>query len=221
METIIDLMDITKKYDKNTVLDIKNLSIKKGELVSICGNSGTGKTTLFNIIGLLEKPTSGLIKVFGHENPDPNSKIAQKILRNHIGYIFQNYALIDNESVFYNLEIALTYVEKNKREKLELIDTALSRVGLNSDILHQKVYKLSGGEQQRASIARLLLKPCELILADEPTASLDEINRNEIMNILTKLNDNGKTILIVTHDSYVAEKCHRSIELKKHTFKRS
>lgn len=212
MNNICELIDVNKSYADHVVLDKVNLSICEGEMVAITGKSGSGKTSLLNIVGLLEKPDGGEVKLFAEKIPRIGSAKANKLLRTRLSYLFQNYALIDNATVDYNLEIPLIYANKSKREKQELKIEALRKVGLSVS-LKQKVYELSGGEQQRVAIARIILKPCDLILADEPTGSLDFDNRNEIMKILRDLNQKGKTIIIVTHEQYVAESCDRIIKL--------
>lgn len=213
MQYICELIDICKSYGNHAILDEFNLKICEGEMVAITGKSGSGKTTILNIMGMLENPDNGVVKLFGEESPSMNSSKANKLLRTKMSYLFQNYALIDNDTVNKNLEIPLIYAKKTKKEKKELKTVALEKVGLRSVSLQQKIHELSGGEQQRAAIARILLKPCELILADEPTGSLDDSNRNEIIQILKNLNKEGKTIVIVTHDPYVAQVCDRVIEL--------
>lgn len=189
------------------------MTVSKGEMVAITGRSGSGKTTLLNILGLLEKPDSGRIKLFDEKDQRIGPLRRNRLLRTKISYLFQNYALIDNETVEYNLEIPLMYSKVGKKEKRKMKMDVLKRMGLEI-ALKQKIHELSGGEQQRVAIARILLKPSEMILADEPTGSLDAENRNEIMRILKELNDEGKTIIIVTHDQYVTEKCSRVINLE-------
>ena len=182
--------------------------INKGEFISIVGESGSGKTTLLNIIGLLEKQTSGDIVVMGIKNP--TSKELTKLQREFYGYVFQNYALIEEDSVQTNLKLALKY---NKViDKQAEINRALKLVGLEG-YNKKKVFELSGGEQQRLALARIMLKKCEIILADEPTGNLDNKNRDIVFNILKDLNKQGKTIVIVTHDNYIANKCDKIIKL--------
>ncbi|MFA7077285.1 MAG: ABC transporter ATP-binding protein [Syntrophomonas sp.] len=212
MNNICELVGVKKSYADNVVLDNMNMTIAPGEMVAITGKSGAGKTTILNIMGLLEKPDSGLVRLFDQPSPRINSQSANRLLRTRLSYLFQNCALIDDANADYNLEIPLIYARKNRQEKQDLKLAALKKVGLNIS-LKQKIYELSGGEQQRVAIARILLKPSELILADEPTGSLDAENRNEIMQILKDLNNSGQTIIIVTHDQYVAGVCDRIIEL--------
>ena len=206
----IKLEDIHKRYGKNVIFDDFNLSVKKGEMVAIVGDSGVGKSTLLNMIGLLERPDSGSLTICGEENPQINSKTTTLLQRNILGYLFQNYALVDNMTVNQNLDIALEY-RKVKNRKLAK-KQALERVGLSGK-LKNKVFELSGGEQQRIAIARLMLKPCEIILADEPTGSLDDNNRDIVTGLLKEFNEQGKTILIVTHDKVVSGVCERVVQL--------
>ena len=205
---MIELKNITKGFGQKAVLDNVNLKVNKGEMIAIMGSSGSGKSTLLNIIGLIEKPDSGTILL--------NNKIYDKIddhqttlaHRNLIGYIFQNFALIDNETVSQNLDVALTYSNISKKDRQNKKMEVLKYVGLQNKI-DSKIYELSGGEQQRVSLARVMLKPCEIILADEPTGSLDEETSEEILKILKHLNQQGKTILIVTHNVDIANKCDK------------
>lgn len=208
MDNVIELKNVKKSFGNKLVFDNLNLEIKKGEILAIVGESGKGKTTLLNIIGLIEKADSGDIIINNKKNPSINKKDGIKILREDITFLFQNFALIDEKDVKYNLQIALRYVNKSRKEKNELIKKALKEVRLEH-YLDNKIYQLSGGEQQRVAIARALLKPSKIILADEPTGSLDEKNKEIILDLLFKLRELGKTIIVVTHDMDVAEKCDR------------
>lgn len=214
MENICELINVSKSYGNNNVLENINISIYQGEMVAIIGKSGSGKSTILNIIGMLEKPDCGDLRIFNEKAPLPGSIKSNKLLREKLAYLFQNYALIDNSTINYNLEIPLTYSKKTKKEKKRLKIQALEKVGINLSI-NQKIHKLSGGEQQKIAIARILLKSYDLILADEPTGSLDSNNRDEIIKILKDIHNSGKTIIIVTHDSSVANACDRIIDLDK------
>lgn len=213
MENIIQLRSIRKAYGNQVVLGNINLDIEKGSMVAIVGESGCGKTTLLNIIGLLEKFDSGKIKITNQVFSAGSLMYRTPLLRHTLSYLFQNFALMDNETVSINLDIALKYVGKSKREKEDIKLNALEEIGLPG-FLNKKVYQLSGGEQQRIAIARAMIKPSEIILADEPTGSLDDKNKGRIIDFLKLLNDKGKTIIIVTHDSVVANSCSRIIEMK-------
>lgn len=207
---ILLIKNLSKRFNNHVVIKDFNYEVKPNTMNALVGESGCGKTTLLNIIGLLDTPTSGDVILFDQKNVKIQSKAARLLLRNKIGYLFQNFALVENESVEYNLMMALAYVKtKNKKE---IMQESLVKVGLEG-FEKRKVYELSGGEQQRVAVARLLLKPCELVLADEPTGSLDEHNRDEVFGLLKQLQDQGKTIIIVTHDKKLASQCDHMIEL--------
>ena len=209
---MIKLENVTKTIGKKVILENLSLKINQGDLVAIVGKSGSGKSTLLNLLGLIDGDYSGHYEIFDQQNVPVNSVKSQAIIREHISYLFQNFALIDNETVEYNLMLALKYVKLSKKDKVKKIEEILERVGLSST-LHQKVSELSGGEQQRIAVARAILKPSQLLLADEPTGSLDPENRDLVLNFLLDMNKEGKTVIIVTHDAYVAQQCHRVIEL--------
>ena len=210
---ICKLNDISKAYGSHVIFNGFNLEIDEGEMVCIKGASGSGKSTLLNLIGMFDVPDSGEIELFGKTSPKINSKDGRFLMREKIFYCFQNFALVDNESIRYNLNIPLINRHLSKKEKELNIKMALQKVGLDKN-LDEKVYCLSGGEQQRVAIARAFLKNYDLVLADEPTGSLDADNRDAIMNILTDFHERGKTIVIVSHDQAVINRCNRVIEIK-------
>ena len=209
---MIKINNLSKKYNDNQIFKNFNCEINENEMVAIKGMSGSGKTTLLNIIGLLDNDYKGNIIINGVDVSNLNRKKREQFIRENISYLFQNYALIDDESIKDNLMLALEYVKMNKTEKKDLIKKTLKKVGIEKDI-NEKIYSLSGGEQQRVSLARTLLKPSKLILADEPTGNLDESNRNDIIKILLEMQKKGKTIIIVTHDNVVAQHCNTVIEI--------
>lgn len=207
--TIVELKNVSKSYGDKNVLNNLSTKIEEGTFNVIMGASGSGKSTILNIIGLLDKATSGDVILFGQKNIRPFSMKAEQMLKNKIGYLFQNFALIENETVANNLKLALENVKGNKKEK---ISEALKEVGLEG-YENKKIFKCSGGEQQRVAIARLLLKPCELILADEPTGSLDIKNREIVVKLLKNMQELGKTIIVVSHDSFFKEIADDVIDL--------
>lgn len=204
-----ELVDVRKSYKGRAVLDGVDLRIGVGEMVAITGPSGSGKSTVLNLIGLLDAPDSGEVRLLGEKAPRPRTRAAVLALRHRLGYLFQNYALIDGASVAANLEIALAYTG-DRGSKKERIADALARVGLPGTE-GRKVFSLSGGEQQRVAIARLMLKPCDIVIADEPTGSLDAANRDVVLRLLREMNAVGKTIVIATHDEAVIGACSRRV----------
>ncbi|NEW62743.1 putative bacteriocin export ABC transporter [Granulicatella sp. zg-ZJ] len=209
---MIKLNHLTKTFKHKTIFDSFSLEIQKGEMVAIIGKSGSGKTTLLNMIGLIEEIDSGTYFLNGNKAPKPNTKQATQIIREQISYLFQNFALVDYLTVEHNLMMALKYVKLSLNEKKKIIHEALEKVGL-LDYESLKIFEISGGEQQRVAIARAMIKPSTIILADEPTGSLDDENRDDVLTILRELNHLGKTVIIVTHDSVVAKACDRVITL--------
>ena len=202
---IIKLENVKKSFGNNVIFDDLSFEIKRGELVAIIGKSGSGKSTLLNILGGLEKIDSGKITVDDMDITQKKNLV--NYFRTEVGFVFQNFALTENKTVKENLDI----IKKNAKSGIT-IEEALESVGLK-DKLNEKVYKLSGGEQQRVSLARVMIKKCNVILADEPTGSLDPENGNKIMDIFKRLNKEGKTVIIVTHDMRIAEQCGRIIEI--------
>lgn len=207
MMKIIKLDEITKKYGNNVVLSKINLSIYENEFVCITGESGAGKTTLLNVIGLIEGYNSGKVTING------NSKFSKKDILNlrriFFGYVFQDYLLMPEKTVENNIRISLNGDKIPNSE----VETVIKEVGLNEDYLSKEVYKLSGGEKQKVAIARVLLKPYQVLLADEPTGNLDIRSRNEIIEIFKRMQHNGRTIVCVTHDAEVANMADRIILL--------
>lgn len=214
--SMIKINNLTKKFGRKSILTNFNLNIENGEMVAIIGSSGTGKSTLLNIIGLIDSFDSGEMYICGKSKIKPNTNLSSKIIRENISYLFQNYALVDNETVEYNLKMALKYIKLSNQEKVLLIKNTLIDVGLEG-YEKQKIFTLSGGEQQRVAIARVLVNRKNIILADEPSGSLDPKNRDIILSFIKKLNKKGSTVIIATHDQIVAEQCDRIITIQNGT----
>lgn len=205
---MIEIKNLNKKFNDKVIFNNLNLTIEDGEMLAISGASGSGKTTLLNILGKLDKEYDGNIII---DNKNLKTITQTNYLRNTIGYLFQNYALADNLTVTRNLDFSLKYSDD---KSLEAKENALEMVGLDpKGYLNKKIYTLSGGEQQRVALARLFLKPCSIILADEPTGSLDVKNSDVVLEILRKMNEHGKTVIVVTHDPYVLTVCDRVIKI--------
>ena len=202
---MIEAINICKSFGNKTLFKDLSFQINNGEFVCFSGESGKGKTTLLNIIGQIEPLSSGTITYDGKNIVSNKDKLL--FFRKKVGFVFQNFALVDGKTVEQNLAL----IRRNDRENIT-IDQALEKVGLE-DKKKRKIYTLSGGEQQRIALARLFLKKCDLILADEPTGSLDSRNAAIVMNLLHELNINGKTIILVTHDITAKKQCDRIIEL--------
>jgi putative ABC transport system ATP-binding protein len=196
---------INKKFGDHVIFDNFDFAIEDGDFVTFSGPSGKGKTTLLNIIGLIEPIDSGSLMIDGKHYKKNGDKL--KFYQKKVGFLFQNFALMENKTVRQNLEL----IKKSNRTEYG-IDEVLEIVGL-SDKLKSKVYTLSGGEQQRIALARLFLKQCDIILADEPTGSLDSKNAALVMDILRKLNEAGKTLILVTHDENIKKMSNRVIEM--------
>lgn len=192
---MIEFVNVSKAFGDKTLLSNFNLSIPDGEFVVFAGKSGCGKTTLLNMIGGLEKPDSGQLIVDGIDLYKRRNKTDYFTYK--VGFLFQNFALIEDRTVEQNLNL----VQKKARSGMELTDV-LTTLGIQ-DKLKEKVYKLSGGEQQRVALARLMFKQCDIILADEPTGSLDNENAKMVIDILHRMNDMGKTIILVTHSEAI------------------
>lgn len=203
---MISIRNLQKSFDDKVLFDNFNLDIPDGSFVVISGESGSGKSTLLNMIGGIEEPDGGTITVDGYDVTGKGNK--RKYYRDVVGFLFQNFALLENKTVKENLEM----IQKAGRSGVE-IGEALDKVGL-TDVLNKKVYKLSGGEQQRIALARLMIKKCSVILADEPTGSLDKRNSEVVMSVLHDLNLQGKTVIVVTHDEDIVSRADNVVYLR-------
>ena len=211
----IELNNISKSYGNRKIIDKLSFFIEDKEIVAIVGKSGSGKSTILNMIGLLETYDGGEILLKEKRLPDLNSKEATLLRRNEINYLFQTNALISEKTVKENLMLAMEYIDIKDEEKFEKISEVLDRLDI-LDTINQKANTVSGGEAQRVALARCILKPGDLILADEPTGSLDPKMSDKVFSLLLSLrNDYNKTILVVTHDMDIAKKCDRMIDINK------
>lgn len=199
----IEIVNVTKKYGSKEIFTDLNLTFEAGKSYALIGGSGSGKTTLLNIIGRLEKIDSGKVLV---DEQDIWKTKERTYFKNTIGYVFQNYSLIENKTVYDNLKLL------NKDKKI--ISEILEKVGLSKDYLKHKIYELSGGQAQRVAIARMLMKPRKIILADEPTGALDSEIGNEIINLLLSEAAKNNYVIIATHDPAVYSKVDVIVDIK-------
>ena len=191
---MINLQNINKSFGNKRILENFDLTIEQGDFVVIHGASGKGKSTLLNIIGLLENPDSGTITFKGQVIHKEKDKLSFK--RDDIAYVYQHYGLLENESILKNLTLPLNVHKKDQAR----IQEVMARVGLADMPLKTKVYTCSGGEQQRLAIARAILKQPSVIIADEPTGNLDDHNSDTIMSLFKALNETGVTVVLATHE---------------------
>ncbi|MBE7053675.1 MAG: ABC transporter ATP-binding protein [Ruminococcaceae bacterium] len=214
---MIELKDVYKIYSDGDseirALDGISLTIEKGEFTSIVGSSGSGKSTCMNIIGCLDIPTSGTYFLDGHDVSTLDEKELARIRNKELGFIFQQYNLIPKLNILENVELPLIYRRMSADERRKRALQALERVGL-SDRINKYPSQLSGGQQQRVSIARALAGNPPVILADEPTGALDTKTGREVMNFLKELNNDGTTIVLITHDPSLAEETKRIIRIQ-------
>ncbi|MDD5927091.1 MAG: ABC transporter ATP-binding protein [Firmicutes bacterium] len=202
---MIEIKDITKRYGERVLFENFSLEVEQGEFVVINGSSGAGKTTILNMIGGLEPFDSGSIMIDGLDVS--KKKDLLRIFREKTGFIFQNFALVEKKTVYENLEM----IHPAYRTEIGM-EEALDMVGMTG-MGERKVYSLSGGEQQRVAIARLFLKKATVILADEPTGSLDKENADMVMQLILELNKQNKTIIMVTHDEQYKKYGRKTIQI--------
>ena len=197
---------------ETTALNKIDLEIERGEFVAVMGPSGCGKSTLLNILGLLDTPTTGDFYFLGENIAGYSEKQRAKIRKKNIGFIFQNFNLIDQLTVFENVEMPLIYLGMSARERKHRVEIALEQMQISHRLKHYP-NQLSGGQQQRVAVARAIVSKPQFILADEPTGNLDSAHGGEVMNILADLNNAGATIIMVTHSKIDAEYAQRIVTL--------
>jgi putative ABC transport system ATP-binding protein len=206
------LRRVSKNYGGHRVLTSVNIAVQPGQIVAITGPSGAGKSTALNILGLLDKADEGEVELFGQPAPQSGSREARLLLRHRLGYMFQNAALVESMSAGANVGLAQRYQRATKRQKRDSLVEAMTAVGLDG-FENRPVYSLSGGEQQRVALARLIASPRELVLADEPTGSLDPKNRDHVIALLRELRSRETAVLVVTHDPVMAAAADHVVEL--------
>lgn len=217
MSELITLKNIYKIYHpgENEVraLDDVSLSVDENEFVAIIGHSGSGKSTLMNVLGCLDEPTSGTYMLHGQDVSHLSDDELSDIRNKEIGFIFQGFNLIQNLTALENVELPLIYRNVGKKQREALSLAALTKVGLGSRLTH-KPSEMSGGQQQRVAIARAIAQAPPVILADEPTGNLDSVSTKEIMGILRTLHQEGRTVILITHDNEIAAQAERVIRIK-------
>jgi len=217
ISAVIELRDIQKNFrigeSEFAVLKGIDLKIEKGEFIALMGPSGSGKSTLMNIVGCLDRPTSGSFLLHGQDISVISDDELARIRREELGFIFQTFNLIGRISVLKNVEVPMMLSGLAREERRKRAMNLLSSVGL-ADRASFSPLNISGGERQRVAIARALANDPKIIIADEPTGNLDLKNSDEVMNILTKLNQEGRTIIMVTHNPEITENCSRVIRLR-------
>ena len=217
MENVVSLQDVVRTYimGDNEVRALRGVSfdIEQGEFVSIMGPSGSGKSTCMNMIGCLDRPTSGIVKINGRETAKMNEKELSVLRNQTIGFVFQQYHLINSMNVIENVMLPLKYQKLDRNLRHEKALAALESVGL-SERIHHKPHELSGGQKQRVAIARAMVTQPKILLADEPTGALDTETGKQVMEMFRKINsENNTTIIIVTHDPRIGESTKRCIRI--------
>ena len=217
MSLIVEMSNVTKTFGKGSslirALDGIDLKIKEGDFIAIIGPSGSGKSTLMNMIGCLDKPTSGVVKIMGKDLNKLNDRETTKLRNRAIGFVFQSFFLLPKTTALENVATPLYYRGMSSREAKKASMRILEKLDLADRYSHMPT-ELSGGQQQRVAIARALVTEPSLILADEPTGALDSKNGRQVLDLLTNLNKEGKTIVLITHDKEIANRAKKIIKIK-------
>lgn len=214
---LISIRDVTKTYQMGSqiirALDGVDLDMEKNEYLAIMGPSGSGKTTFMNIIGCLDRPTSGTYMLNGQDVTELPADTLAHIRNREIGFVFQTFNLLPRATAFQNVELPLIYGSVNGKERKKKVWQALELVGLADRAVHRPA-ELSGGQRQKVAIARALVNDPAIILADEPTGNLDSKSGADIMEVFARLHERGNTIVVVTHEDYIAGYAHRVVRIR-------
>ncbi len=215
-DIILSMNDIVKEYvvggEVSRVLNNINLEVKRGEFLAVLGPSGSGKSTLMNIIGCLDVPTSGDYILDGRRIGNESEKMLAQIRNKEIGFIFQSFFLMQRQTAFENVKMPLIYADISKRKQDEIAQEMLEKVGLG-DKMDYYPNQLSGGQQQRVAIARAMANNPTILLADEPTGALDQKTGKQVMELFHALNNDGRTIIMITHDAHIASHANRIVRI--------
>ena len=215
--TVISISGGYKEFDDGKkIFENIELNIDKGDYIVIMGESGIGKSTLMNILGTLDYLTSGTYKINGVEVDSRKDSKNCKIRNKHIGFMFQDYYLIDFLNVYENIELPLLYAKVSYETRQQIVDNLLLKFGI-MHLKHRSVNNLSGGEKQRIAMCRAMILEPDILICDEPTGNLDEFNKKVIFAELKKLNDLGVTIIVVTHDKSFEQECNKLFEIDNRT----
>ncbi|MFD6637043.1 ATP-binding cassette domain-containing protein [Micromonospora chalcea] len=206
---MISINGIAKSFGTRTLWSDLSFTVDQGQVVAVVGSSGSGKSTLLNCLGLLEPVNAGEIVIGGRDITRFRAGAQRRFRRDTLGYLFQNYALIENATIAFNLNVAVTTRARRSRDEFE---AALEQVGLGGRG-KERVYRLSGGEQQRVALARLLVKKPTLVLADEPTGALDSDNATMVISVLRGMAESGCAVVIATHSKHVESNCDSTLDL--------
>lgn len=215
-DDILVMKKIVKQYNMggeiSTVLKGIDFSVKKGEFVAILGPSGSGKSTLMNIIGCLDVPTSGEYYLSGEKIAEQSEKVLAHIRNKEVGFIFQSFQLLQKQTALENVQLPLIYADMPEKERINLAKEMLEKVGLGDKMYHYP-NQMSGGQQQRVAIARAIAANPTILLADEPTGALDQKTGKQVMDIFHSLNEEGRTIIMITHDAKIASHAGRIVRI--------
>lgn len=214
---MIDIKNLSKSFGVRSIWSEVSLTVQRGEMLALVGASGSGKSTLLNCLGLLDRPSSGEIRYEGRDIIRFGQRESRRFRRDVLGYLFQNYALIENATIAQNLEVAVKPKRSLRSERGVIFAEALERVGL-AGREKEKIHHLSGGEQQRVALARIIVKQPSLVLADEPTGALDYANASMVVEILRALSEAGCAVVIATHNDYVRDRCDATFAVGESSF---